>query len=155
MAQYKDITIPSGSTFSNATIKGNGTVSFKDSPKNQFDIGMRSAPSGSYKITSVVDRSKEDNAQFAKSMTISGYSVKIGTVVNIQLTNNVTATIPTEAIVMTNNGNSSTNTTPSNNEPNKTTTKTKPIFTIKNVIIGIVIFGAIFGLLKYKSPKLS
>jgi len=147
MAQYTDITIPSGSTFNNATIKGFGNVAFKDAPQNQFDIGMRSAPNGSYKILAVVDRSKEDTAPFAQPMNISGFSVKIGTIVNIQLTKNVTATIPTEMIIMTDNaGNTGSGNTSTNNAPNG---NTKFVWTpAKKVVGALLAIGAVLGILK-------
>ena len=149
MSQYKDIIIPSGSTFNNATIKGFGNVVFKDTPQNQFDNGFRSAPNGSYKILSVVDRSKEDTAPFAQPMNISGFSVKIGTVVNIQITKNITASIPTEQIIMTGNAGSSNSANsgsqPSGNNPQKTS---QTFFTPKNIIIVLLAIGVIVGGLK-------
>lgn len=99
MAQYKDIIIPSGSTFSNAKITGFG-VSFPDAKQNQFDMGIRQAKFGEFDVTAVVDRTKEDTAPFVQSKTLNGFSVKIGTVVNIRLTKNVTNSIPTELIIM-------------------------------------------------------
>ena len=161
MAQYKDIIIPSGSTFNNATIKGFGNVVFKDTPQNQFDMGGRYAKNGEYEILSVVDRSKEDNAPFAQPITISGFSVKIGTVVNIRLTKNVTNSIPTELIIMTMTGNAPTMTgnapTNTGNAPintgantNTSNTTKKSIFTPKNIIIGVLTIGAILGLLKWR-----
>lgn len=101
MSQYIDIIIPNGSTFNNATIRGFGNVAFKDTPKNQFDNGFRSAKNGEYKILAVVDRSQEDTAPFAQPMNIDGFSVKIGTIVNIQLIKDVTNSIPKEEIIMT------------------------------------------------------
>lgn len=141
MAQYKDIIIPNGSTFNNSVIKGNGNVSFKDTPQNQFDSGSRFAEKGTYKILSVVDRSKEDTAPFATAMNISGFSVKIGTIVNIQLIKNVRNSIPTEMIIMT--GGDTANKI---NTPN--TTDNKSIFTPKNIIIALVSIGIIIGGLK-------
>jgi len=151
MAQQKDIITPSGSTFKDATIKGSGIVVFKDTPQNQFDMGLRIAKNGEYEILSVVDRSKEDNAPFAQPITISGFSVKIGTVVNIRLTKNVTNSIPTELIIMTTvaptNTRINTNTRANTNTSN--TTK-KSIFTPKNIIISVIAIGAILGLLKWR-----
>ena len=141
MAQYTDIIIPSGSKFNNATIKGFGNVSFKDSPKNQFDNGQRVALDGSYKILEVVDRSKEDTAPFTKSINNNGFSVKIGTIVNIELTKDVTAKIPTELIIY--------NKAELQDENNSTNTK-NTTFTTKNIIIGIIIVGVVFSILKYK-----
>ena len=150
MAQYTDIIIPSGSKFNNATIKGFGNVSFKDSPKNQFDNGQRFALDGSYKILEVVDGSKEDTAPFTKSINNNGFSVKIGTIVNIELTKDVTAKIPTKLIIYNkaelegeNNSTNTTNTTNTKNTKNTT-------FTTKNIIIGIIIVGVVFSILKYK-----
>ena len=141
MAQYTDIIIPSGSKFNNATIKGFGNVSFKDSPKNQFDNGQRFALDGSYKILEVVDRSKEDTAPFTESINNNGFSVKIGTIVNIELTKDVTAKIPTKLIIY--------NKAELEGENNSTNTK-NTTFTTKNIIIGIIIVGVVFSILKYK-----
>ena len=150
MAQYTDIIIPSGSKFNNATIKGFGNVSFKDSPKNQFDNGQRVALDGSYKILEVVDRSKEDTAPFTESINNNGFSVKIGTIVNIELTKDVTAKIPTELIIYNKaelqDENNSTNTINTKNTKNTKNTT----FTTKNIIIGIIIVGVVFSILKYK-----
>ena len=144
MAQYTDIIIPSGSKFNNATIKGFGNVSFKDSPKNQFDNGQRVALDGSYKILEVVDRSKEDTAPFTKSINNNGFSPKIGTIVNIELTKDVTAKIPTKLIIY-----NKAELEEENNSTNTTNTK-NTTFTTKNIIIGIIIVGVVFSILKYK-----
>lgn len=153
MAQYKDIIIPSGSAFSNAKITGFG-VSFPDAKQNQFDIGIRQAKFGEFDVTAVVDRSKEDTAPFVQSKTLNGFSVKIGTIVNIRLTKNVTNSIPTENIIMTSNtgiGGGVVNNPTSNNTPNTTNpTTAKSIFTPKNIIIGILAIGAVLGLLKWQ-----
>lgn len=140
MPQYKDIIIPSGSIFNNATIKGFGAVVFKDTPHNQFDNGLRYAQNEEYKILSIVDRSKEDTSPFVQPMNISGFSVKIGTVVNIQLTKNVTATIPTELIIMSDNEGST-------NRGNSQT-GSQSFLTTKNIIIGILAIGVIVSGLK-------
>lgn len=153
MAQYKDIIIPSGSTFSNAKITGFG-VSFPDAKQNQFDKGIRQAKFGEFDVTAVVDRSKEDTAPFVQSKTLNGFSVKIGTIVNIRLTKNVTNSIPTEIIIMTGNagntgiGGGVANNPSTTNENTKTSTKS--VFTPKNIIIGVLAIGAVFGLLKWQ-----
>ena len=154
MAQYKDIIIPSGSKFSNAKITGFG-VSFPDAKQNQFDRGIRQAKFGEFDVTAVIDRSKEDTAPFVQSKTLNGFSVKIGTIVNIRLTKNVTNSIPAENIIMTGNagdtgvGGGVVNNPTSNNTPNTTNpTTAKSIFTTKNIVIGVLAIGAIFGILK-------
>ena len=151
MAQYKDIIIPSGSTFSNAKISGFG-VSFPDDKQNQFDMGIRYAKFGEFDVTTVVDRSKEDTAPFEQSKTLNGFSVKNGTLVNIRLTKNVTNSIPTELIIMSgnagNNGIGIINNPPANNTKEQTTAKN--IFTPKNIIIVVLAIGGVLGLLKWK-----
>lgn len=142
MAQYTDITIPSGSTFNNAKITGFG-VSFSDAKQNQFDMGIRQAKFGEFDVTAVVDRSKEDTAPFVQSKILNGVSVKIGTIVNIRLTKNVTNSIPTENIIMT--GNAGNTGIPNTTNP----TTAKSIFTPKNIVIGVFI-GAILSLLSGK-----
>ena len=156
MAQYKDIIIPSGSIFNNATIKGLGNVSFNDTPQNEFDMGVRVAPNGTYKITSIVDRSNEDVTEFTKSMEISGFSVEIGTIVNIELTKDVIATIPTEPIIYSGNSYTPTMTTnanPSNsgNTTNQTKSATSTTMTpTKKGIIALLVIGVIYALFNYK-----
>lgn len=146
MGQYKDIIIPSGSTYGNAKITGFG-VSFPDAKQNQFDMGIRQAKFGEFDITAVVDRSKEDTAPFVQPKNINGFSVKIGTIVNIRTTKDVVNSIPIEEIIYTQ---TTQDTRWNTNTANTNKSTTKSIFTPKNIIIGLVVFGAVFGILKWQ-----
>ena len=57
---YKDITIPNGSTFNSAKVDWNG-VEFIVPKENQYDFGIRNVKFGDFDILSVSDRSKEAN----------------------------------------------------------------------------------------------
>ncbi len=142
-SRYTDIITPSGSKFNNAEIKGSGNVSFKDSPKNQFDKGIRFAKDGSYKILNVVESIVGGNP--SKSIKNNGFFVQIGDIVDIELTKDITNTIPTELIIMTNTYDDG-----GDDEQNNSTNTTNKTFTTKNIIIGIIIVGVVFSILKYK-----
>lgn len=132
MAQYKDIIIPKGSIFNNADITGFYGASFNDTKQNQWDIGRRHSKEGEYEITAIVDRTKEDTAPFVQSKVINGFSVKIGTIVNIRLIKDVTNSIPKEEIIMTGAPTNAGTLTPNIMNSNS-------IFTQRNVMVGLAI----------------
>lgn len=150
MSQYKNITIPKGSKFNNAIVTGFGNVTFKADPENQYEDGNRYAKKGEYKILSVADRSKENTEPFLKPMDIDGFSVKIGTIVNIELTKDVTNTIPKE-LIMYGQPNIYSNTT-DNNSSNSgpDAVPVKKVLTTKNIILALIIIVVVFGFLKLK-----
>jgi len=119
-------------------------VSFLDKPQNIYDSGRRWAAFGEFDIVSVVDRTMEDTVPFAEPKMLNGFSVKIGTVVDIKLTKDVVNNIQLEPIVFTGledeerllNRSYSTTPTPSKSRRNIT------IAII--VIVVIVIVGVLF-----------
>lgn len=128
---YKEITIIAGGLFSNAQISNNGVV-FKDTPQNEFDKGIRNAKFGEFDVTEVVDRSKENAS--AQTKDISGFQVKIGTIVNIQIRKNFTVKIPIRLILQT--------------ETQQGGTDESKSSTVKKIVITILIASGIYGLLK-------
>lgn len=163
MAQYKNVITPKGTMINNVLINGYG-FSFQAPMENEFDTGLRSVKFGDFEVLSIVDKSQED--PIASYTTVNGFPVKIGTKVNVRLTNDVVNSVPTELIIMT--GQSSGNTGVSNNNntntnTNSTTTITntstnvgantqseisKSFVTPQKIIIVLMVIVAVYGILK-------
>lgn len=142
MGAYKQITIPAGKRFNNAIVKWSVVV-FNDKKDNPYDSGMREAKFDEIQITKVVDRSKEDTISPAR--TINGFSVKLGTIVDIVLTKTVTDSVQTEEIIYTQR--------PTLSDTNKPTTDKykQQFFTPTNIaIIGAVCIALVFLVLNHK-----
>ena len=96
---YCDYIIPKGTTFKNAEISS-GISRIKETPKNQFDVGVRSMKKDDFKILSIIKDGKP-LSDFQKPFTKDGFTVYDGAIADIVTTKDVTANYQQKQVIYT------------------------------------------------------